>query len=111
MRNLGLILVALCGSVAGCGGGSTKTQGDLTVAGRRTGEITGQMRVVLAFSRPMVGKDQVARAATSVPLTLSPALTGTATWVDDKTLTFVPTESLPVSVSYTHLTLPTNREV
>lgn len=99
MRNLGLVLVALCGAVAGCGGGS-KAQGDLTVAASPTGEITGQMRVVLAFSRPMVGKDQIARSTTSPPLTLSPALEGIATWVDDKTLAFVPTTSLPVSTKY-----------
>ena len=101
MRKLGLVLVALCGSVLGCGGGSTKAKGDLTVAGTPTGEITGQTRIVLAFSRPMVGKDQLAHPVSSVPLTLSPALAGTATWVDDKTLTFAPTESLPVSTKYT----------
>nr|MBA3452148.1 hypothetical protein [Deltaproteobacteria bacterium] len=107
MRNLGLVLLALCGVVAGCGGGSRKTQGDLTVAGTPTGEITGQMRIVLAFSRPMVGKDLVARPVTSPPLTLSPALEGTATWVDDKTLAFVPTVSLPVSTKYV-ATVPGN---
>ena len=81
MRKLGLVLVALCGSVLGCGGGSSKAKGDLSVAGTPTGEITGQMRIVLAFSRPMVGKDQLARPVPSVPFTLSPALAGTATWV------------------------------
>ncbi len=100
MRNLGLVLVALCGVEAACGGGSTKTRGDLTVSGTPTGEITGQMRIVLAFSRPIVGTDLVGRSTTAPPLTLSPALEGIATWVDDKTLAFVPTTSLPVSTKY-----------
>ncbi len=100
MRKVELVLVALCASVVGCGGGGSKTKGDLSVAGTPTGEITGQMRVVLAFSKPMVGVDQITRPAASPPLTVSPPIAGTATWADDKTLTFVPTESLPVSTKF-----------
>lgn len=94
----------MCAVLAACGGGS-KTKGDLSVSGTPSGEVTGQMRVVLAFSRPMVAKAQVGQALAKPPLTVSPPLPGTATWTDEKTLAFVPTANLPVSTKYT-VTVP-----
>src|SRR6187551_1397290 len=98
------LVVVVCAVLAACGGGS-KAKGDLTVAGSPSGEVTGQMRVVLAFSRPMVGKAQIGQPIATPPLTLSPPIAGTATWTDDKTLAFTPTASLPVSTKYT-VTVP-----
>ncbi|MGE0400724.1 MAG: Ig-like domain-containing protein, partial [Kofleriaceae bacterium] len=89
--------------LAACGG--SKTKGELDVAGTPTGEVTGQMRVVLAFSRPMVVKTMLGQPVAKPPLTLSPPIAGTATWTDEKTLAFVPSASLPVSTKYT-VTVP-----
>lgn len=55
MRKIGVILAALW--VLGCGG--KQSAGDLTVTGAPTGQVSGPVRIVLTFSRPMVGKDQL----------------------------------------------------
>ncbi len=98
------LVVVVCAALAACGGGS-KAKGDLTVAGTPSGEVTGQMRVVLAFSRPMVLKPMFGQPVAKPPLTISPPLAGTATWTDEKTLAFVPSGNLPVSTKYT-VTVP-----
>jgi uncharacterized protein YfaS (alpha-2-macroglobulin family) len=97
MRNY----VVLVGVFAvACGSKTSNTKADLTVTGTPSGEITGQMRVVLSFSRPMIGPDLIAKPTASPPLALTPQIAGQATWVDDRTLTFVPTTSLPVSTRF-----------
>ncbi len=99
MRSYGLVLVGLL-AFGGCGGGKKETQGDLTVTGAPTGEIKGQPRVVLTFSRPMVARDRLDQPVASPPLAVSPEITGEARWVDERTLAFVATTSLPVSTRY-----------
>jgi uncharacterized protein YfaS (alpha-2-macroglobulin family) len=96
MRNYVLVLAAL---LAGCGGKAAK-RGDLTVAGSPTGEVDGQVRIVLAFSRPMVGPGGIGTVVASPPLTVVPDLAREAKWQDDKTLVVVATASLPVSTKY-----------
>lgn len=106
MRSYALVLVGLWGALClgGCGGGgggsSVKGQGELTVTGSPTGEITGQRRVVLTFSRPMVAADRLEQPIASPPLAVAPNIPGEARWVDEKTLAFVATASLPVSTRY-----------
>ncbi len=105
MRSYALVLVGLWGALCACGGGggggdSTKGQGDLTVTGAPTGEITGQRRVVLTFSRPMVARDRLEQPVASPPLAVAPNIPGEARWVDEKTLALVATASLPVSTRY-----------
>ncbi|HEY5935139.1 MAG TPA: MG2 domain-containing protein, partial [Kofleriaceae bacterium] len=85
---------------AACGSKTSNTKSDLVVTGTPTGEIAGQVRVVLAFSRPMIATDQIAKPAVAPPLALTPKIAGQAIWVDDRTLTFVPTTSLPVSTRF-----------
>jgi uncharacterized protein YfaS (alpha-2-macroglobulin family) len=105
MRHYGLVLVGLCAAIAAIGscGGSAKEQGqgDLTVTGAPTGEIKGQPRVVLTFSRPMVARDRIDQPVAAPPLVVAPEIKGEARWVDDKTLALVATTSLPVSTRYT----------
>ena len=44
-------------------------------------------------------------------LTAAPHATGTAAWADALLLSFAQAGYVQAAVSYTHLTLPTNREV
>ncbi|MEJ7600764.1 MAG: MG2 domain-containing protein, partial [Kofleriaceae bacterium] len=95
---------------AACGSEPSSTRTDLSVTASPTGEITvtrggqgqptGPMRVVLTFSKPMVAPDQVGRPTASPPLVIAPNLAGRATWVDDRTLAFVPTARLPASTKF-----------
>jgi len=103
MRTYGLVLVALLSGV-GCGG-KAATKGDLSVTGSPTGQVDGQLRIVLAFSRPMVAKDKVNTAVPNAPVTVSPSLTTEAKWSDEKTLVVVPTGKLPLSTKFT-VTVP-----
>ncbi len=104
MRKTGLVLVALCGLAVGCGS-KTPAKGDLSVSGSPTGEVDGQVRVVLAFSRPMVAKPAVGPVVAKPMFTISPSLPGEARWSDDKTLVLVVSGKLPVSTKYT-VTVP-----
>ena len=97
MRNIGAIVILLC--ALGCGG--KHKPGDLKVTGSPTGEVDGQLRVVLAFSRPMIAKDHVGQVAANAPIVLAPELPHEARWSDDKTLVVVPTASLPLSTRFT----------
>src|SRR5512140_2784290 len=97
MRNVGAIGLALW--MWGCG--SKHKSGDLTVTGSPTGEVNGQLRVILAFSRPMVLKDHVGKVAATAPIALAPELPHEARWSDEKTLVVVPTASLPLSTRFT----------
>ncbi len=100
MRKFALVLVA-CGAVLGVGScGGSAPRGGLTVTGGPTGEISGAMRLVLVFSKPMVGKDAVGKPAAKPPLVIEPALPGEATWTDDRTLAYVPSQSLPASTKF-----------
>jgi alpha-2-macroglobulin len=99
LRNCVLVLVTLFGGVVGCGGKAAK-KGDLTVSGSPTGEVDGQVRIVLAFSRPMVAASAVGTVAATPPLTLAPDIAREAKWQDDKTLVVVATASLPVSTKF-----------
>jgi hypothetical protein len=56
--------------------------------------------VVLSFSPRMVTRAEVQRPVASAPLTLTPPIAGEATWVDEQTLAFVPTTSLPMSTRF-----------
>ncbi|HET9992408.1 MAG TPA: hypothetical protein VFQ65_27940, partial [Kofleriaceae bacterium] len=96
MRNLGVVVLALW--MFGCGG--KHKPGDLKVTGSPTGQVDGEVRMVFAFSRPMVKKDHLGVAA-SAPIVLTPALAHEARWSDDKTLVVVPTASLPLSTKFT----------
>ena len=96
MRNYGVLLwVAFA---IGCGGKATK--GDLTVTGTPTGAVEGQVRVILAFGRPMVAKDRVDAPLATSPVKVAPDVPVEARWSDDKTLVLVPTASLPVSTKF-----------
>jgi alpha-2-macroglobulin len=97
MRNAGVVLVISLW-MFGCGG--KHKPGDLKVTGTPTGEVDGQVRVVLAFSRPMVTKDHLG-VAIKAPLVLAPDLPREARWTDDKTLVVVPTGTLPLSTRFT----------
>ncbi|HEY4178502.1 MAG TPA: MG2 domain-containing protein [Kofleriaceae bacterium] len=99
-----LVLATLVVALVGCGG-KAQVQGDLTVSGTPTGEITGPMRVILVFGKPMVAGPQVGKPTTALPFTVDPALPGVATWTDDKTLAYVPSASMPIATKYT-LTVP-----
>ncbi|HEY5924417.1 MAG TPA: MG2 domain-containing protein, partial [Kofleriaceae bacterium] len=101
MRNYGLVLVVVL--AFGCGGKAAK--GDLTVTGTPTGAVEGQVRVILAFGRPMVGKDQVNLPNAKATVKFAPDVPTEAHWSDDKTLVLVPTASLPVSTKFT-VTVP-----
>ncbi|MDQ3367709.1 MAG: MG2 domain-containing protein [Myxococcota bacterium] len=100
MRNHALVLLALCGALLGCGGSTRKAPGDLTVSGTPTGEVAGQVRVILVFSKPMVAREQVDQPIATPPITVSPALPGEARWSDEKTLVLAATASLPVSTKF-----------
>ena len=95
MRNYGLVALL----VVGCGG-SHQAPGDLKVTGTPTGEITGQIHLTVAFSRPMVAHDQVGKAAAAPPLTLAPEVAGEAAWSDEKTLVLSPKAGLPLSTKF-----------
>ncbi|HRC54270.1 MAG TPA: MG2 domain-containing protein [Kofleriaceae bacterium] len=97
MRHV-LVLLVLCGLVA-CGG-SKKVKGDLTVTATPTGEVTGPVKLVLAFSKPMVASAALGKPVAAPPVKFAPDLGGEARWQDDKTLVVVPTKSLPVSTRY-----------
>jgi uncharacterized protein YfaS (alpha-2-macroglobulin family) len=98
-----LFAAAVLGAVA-CGGGKP-AKGDLTVSGSPTGEVEGKVRFVLAFNRPMVGKDAFDKPLATPPLTITPQLATDVRWADDKTLVVVPTTTLPLSTKYT-ISLP-----
>ena len=98
MRNYVLVLVALLGAAA-CGSKAAKS-GDLTVAGSPTGEVDGQVRIVLAFSRPSAATGAIGSVVPAPPLTLVPDLAREAKWQDDKTLVVTATASLPVSTKF-----------
>ncbi|HEX3475699.1 MAG TPA: MG2 domain-containing protein [Kofleriaceae bacterium] len=97
MRKIGVILAALW--VLGCG--AKKSAGDLTVAGAPTGQVSGPVRIVLTFSRPMVAKDQLNQPVSAAPLALVPDVPHEAKWIDVQTLVVVPTATLPVSTRFT----------
>ncbi len=98
MRNYLLILVALL--AFGCGGKS-KPKGDLKATGTPIGKIEeGQVRVIVAFSKPMVAKEKIDKPEPKPPLSISPDVGGEAKWSDDKTLVVVPTKSLAVSTKF-----------
>jgi hypothetical protein len=97
MRNIGAIVILLW--AFGCSG--KHKPGDLKVTGSPTGEVNGQLRVILAFSRPMVPKDHVSKVAATAPIAIAPDLPHEARWTDDKTLVVVPTASLPLSTKFT----------
>src|ERR1041384_2779435 len=96
MRKLGVILAALW--VLGCGG--KKAPGDLTVTGSPTGQVSGAVRIILAFSRPMVAKDQLNQPVGDAPFALVPDVPHEAKWFDAQTLVVVPTATLPVSTRF-----------
>lgn len=97
MRTIISVVVAF---VLGCGGGS-KTKGELSAVGTPIGKIEGnQVRVTVAFSRPMVARTAVDKPLPAVPITFAPAFDAEARWADEKTLVVVPTQSLPVSTKY-----------
>ena len=99
MRNTIFVVLAL---VVGCGGGGSKPKGDLAAVGTPIGKIEGnQVRVIVAFSKPMVAKDAVDKPLAKVPITVTPDLGGEAKWTDEKTLVVVPTKSLPISTKFT----------
>ena len=101
MRLYGLVLVGLWAvCAAGCGGKSKPEKGELTVTGAPTGEVKGPPRVVLTFSRPMVARTAFEQPAASPPLAIAPAIQGEARWVDERTLAFVATASLPISTRF-----------
>ena len=102
MRNLWVVFVALW--ALGCGGSKAK-QGGLTVTGSPTGEVDGEVRVILAFSKPMVAKDHVGQVEAKAPFSLTPDLAHEAKWSDEKTLVILPTASLPLSTKFT-VTVP-----
>jgi alpha-2-macroglobulin len=95
MRNYALVLVA----VLGCGG-AKQAPVDLKVTGAPTGEVTGKMHLTVAFSRPMVARDQLDKPVASLPVTVSPELPGEARWIDEKTLVVSPMAALPVSTRF-----------
>ncbi len=101
MRNSGLVLCVVLAFA--CGGPAAK--GDLTVSGSPTGAVEGQVRVILAFGRPMVAKDQVNAPIVKAPVKIAPDVPTEVRWTDDKTLVVVPTASLPVSTKFT-VTVP-----
>jgi len=102
MRNRFLVVVAVGSFAVGCrGGGSKGETADLAVTGTPTGEVTGKVRVILNFSHPMIAKEKVGQPEVTPPVTFEPALSGRATWADDRTLVFEPSSSLPVSTKYT----------
>jgi alpha-2-macroglobulin len=104
MRNIGWILVGLFVIGIGCGG-KKSGPGGLTVSGSPTGQVDGEVRVILAFSRPMVAKEHIGQVAASAPLSLVPDVAHEMRWSDDKTLVLVPTASLPLSTKFT-VTVP-----
>ncbi|HUS30781.1 MAG TPA: MG2 domain-containing protein, partial [Kofleriaceae bacterium] len=105
MRNIGWILVAAFVICLGACGGKKSGPGGLTVTGSPTGQIDGEVRVILAFSKPMVAKDRIGQVATTAPLSLVPDIAHEMRWTDDKTLVAVPTASLPISTKFT-VTVP-----
>src|ERR1041384_5053779 len=94
MRSHGLIVVAL---LLSCGGSRAV---DLKVTGSPTGAITGQIHLTLAFSRPMVARDQLDKVVAAPPVKIAPELPGEAKWTDDKTLVVWPKADLPISTKY-----------
>jgi hypothetical protein len=91
MRTYGLVAVVM---LAGCG---SKSAGDLKVTGSPNGNIEGKFHLTVAFSRPMVPRDQIDTPIAAPPVSVSPALVGEAKWLDDKTLVVWPRADLPVS--------------
>lgn len=87
----------------GCGGGGSKPkQGDLAAVGTPIGKVEDkEVRVIVAFSKPMVAKDAVDKPLAKLPVSITPDLGGEAKWTDEKTLVVVPTKSLPVSTKFT----------
>src|SRR5678815_3913492 len=81
-----------------CGGKAAPS--DLKVTGSPTGEVTGKIHLTVAFSRPMIARDQVDKPVASPPVQLSPELAGEAKWSDDKTLVVWPKGDLPISTRY-----------
>ncbi|MEO8699604.1 MAG: MG2 domain-containing protein [Kofleriaceae bacterium] len=85
----------------GCGGGGgAKAPSDLTVAGSPSGKAEGQVRVVLAFSRPMVARDRIDQPVAAPPIAIAPPIEAEARWSDDKTLVLVPKAKLAVSTRF-----------
>lgn len=91
--------------LVGCGGSRSKPVGRLTVTGSPTGATKGPVRVVLAFSKPMVASTGVDRPVAAPPVQLQPDFRGQARWSDPQTLVIVPTESLPPSTRFV-VTIP-----
>ncbi|HSR97571.1 MAG TPA: MG2 domain-containing protein [Kofleriaceae bacterium] len=73
---------------------------DLKATGSPTGAITGQIHVSVAFSRPMVARDQLDKVVASPPIKIAPELPGEAKWTDDKTLVVWPKADLPIATKY-----------
>src|SRR5262245_59443178 len=96
MRTYALAVVALV--KIGCG--SRNAAVDLKVTGSPTGQITGQIHLTVAFSRPMVAREQLDKPVASPPIAVSPELPGEAKWTDDKTLVVWPKADLPISTRF-----------
>ncbi|HET7504292.1 MAG TPA: MG2 domain-containing protein, partial [Kofleriaceae bacterium] len=96
MRTYGLMVLVLL--AWGCG--AKHSADDLKVTGSPTGAVEGKIHLTIGFSRPMVARDQLNKAVASPPVTLSPALTSEAQWIDDKTLVVWPKVDLPVSTRF-----------
>lgn len=97
----GIVIVAFCvvvGALWACGSG--KPKGGLAVTGSPSGEVTGALKVVLEFSKPMVPAAQVGQVAAKAPVSFAPELPGEARWQDDKTLVVTPNKTLPLSTRY-----------
>lgn len=83
-----------------CGGKTSAVKGDLAVTSSPTGELDGPLKVVISFSKPMVAGDSVGNLAETTLIEFEPAIAGESRWQDEQTLVFVPSESLPVSTSF-----------
>lgn len=66
-----------------------------------SGVVSRGTPVRVRFTQPMVNRDQVGKAAKAGLLQLTPAVSGSVTWEDDRTLRFEPDNWLPSGQAYT----------
>ena len=98
--HLASVVVVVCVAMGGGCGSKRPVAGELLVSGTPTGDILGNARVVLAFTRPMVAADRVGQVEAAPPLKIEPPIAGQASWADDKTLVLVPAAALPTSTKF-----------
>ncbi|MEO0898711.1 MAG: MG2 domain-containing protein [Bacteroidota bacterium] len=73
---------------------------DKFISAYTVGEISRTSPIVIRFAENRVSAEEVDQVLPSSPFTFSPSIEGTAKWIDQRTLAFVPSQELPSASTF-----------